>query len=335
MSSYSTSEEELSQRTDSQAQSGTDSCLPLHLATFYALLNALHNDRSAEGYKAAKLNWRSTHSLLCDLRLLVDPAHNTTEEEDPTGSVVHLDVGGTVVHTFRSTLVSVEDSVLFGAFSGLFNEETQDDGSVFLDRDGTIFSTWILAWLRDSTTAEEWIQSASYDTKCDILREANWYSLDDLCKLFQHQHHTVHFLSAWEDSLQVHGRYRDGYHSIYNAPYPDDPYTKDYAAGVDMTSRVYAGQSCSILFQATNDRRTLGSVHIGFVPETEIVATYSDDPSGGGGECPVGSQRLCGFAAMSVMGTRSMYMYLHGQPALVSTCVDRMAPPLCMQQRMV
>jgi len=65
----------------------------------------------------------------------------------PSGRV-KLDVGGSFFSTTMDTLTSVPDSMLGRMFSGRFPIHVNDDGRIFIDRDGTHF-IHILNFLRD------------------------------------------------------------------------------------------------------------------------------------------------------------------------------------------
>ena len=67
-------------------------------------------------------------------------------------SRVELDIGGTRYVTSRSTLRSRPGSMLDALFSGRHAVMKEEDGSVFIDRDGSAFGHE-LAYLRDSVVA--------------------------------------------------------------------------------------------------------------------------------------------------------------------------------------
>ena len=64
------------------------------------------------------------------------------------GTKVKLDVGGHVFTTTISTLTKYEDSMLAHMFSGLFTIQKDEQGCIFIDRDGSHFR-YILNYLRD------------------------------------------------------------------------------------------------------------------------------------------------------------------------------------------
>lgn len=62
-------------------------------------------------------------------------------EEDPHLSyrVIKLNVGGHIYMTCLSTLTRDPNSMLASMFSGRYKVTTQEDGTVFIDRDGYEF----------------------------------------------------------------------------------------------------------------------------------------------------------------------------------------------------
>jgi len=63
---------------------------------------------------------------------------------------IKLDVGGYKFSTTLTTLTADPDCMLAAMFSGRFMVEKNEDGCVFIDRDGTYFY-YILNWLRNGT----------------------------------------------------------------------------------------------------------------------------------------------------------------------------------------
>ena len=110
--------------------------------------------------------------------------------------MVKLDVGGTCFHVYRSVLTAQSDNLLNSLFSGHFRIDTQADGSIFIDRyhrccvvhvpalpfshrDPEHFPR-ILAFLRDGVVED--VPQVVYPS---LLREANFYSLDNLVSVLQ------------------------------------------------------------------------------------------------------------------------------------------------------
>ena len=97
-----------------------------------------------------------------------------------SGPIIILDVGGVRHSTSHSTLTKYPESMLGIMFSGRHDLETMqcNDGSYFIDRDGTHFRH-ILNYLRDG---EEVVESfpRSPDVLSELIREAQFYQLDGL-----------------------------------------------------------------------------------------------------------------------------------------------------------
>lgn len=80
-----------------------------------------------------------------------------------SGSIVKLNVGGVRLMTTKTTLTAVPGSLLGAMFSGRFPLPKDDEGNVFIDRDGEIFRYVILPWLRGvSTTGCGSLSAATY-----------------------------------------------------------------------------------------------------------------------------------------------------------------------------
>jgi len=91
----------------------------------------------------------ATNSLQKDIDTL-------TKERDELGIAPHklhsnrvlLDIGGSLFSTTTETLTKIPDSMIARMFSGRFPIHVNDDGRIFIDRDGTHFQ-YILNFLRD------------------------------------------------------------------------------------------------------------------------------------------------------------------------------------------
>jgi len=91
------------------------------------------------------------------------------------GSKIKLDVGGFHFTTSKSTLTNLSNTMLSSMFSGRFSLKTDEDGSYFIDRDGTHFR-YILNFLRDGT-----IQLPTTDKEIqELIQEAQYYGINDL-----------------------------------------------------------------------------------------------------------------------------------------------------------
>lgn len=89
---------------------------------------------------------------------------------------IRLQVGDHVFTTSQETLSRVEGSMLQVMFSGRHAVKTEEDGSVFIDRDGQHFQL-ILNYLRDGK-----LPSMDRDVREALSAEAQFYQLDDLVR---------------------------------------------------------------------------------------------------------------------------------------------------------
>ena len=96
------------------------------------------------------------------------------------GPRIVLDVGGMHYSTSHTTLTKYPESMLGVMFSGRHDLETMqcEDGSFFIDRDGTRFR-YILNYLRDGEGVIESFPK-SVDILLELAREAKYYQLDGL-----------------------------------------------------------------------------------------------------------------------------------------------------------
>ena len=94
---------------------------------------------------------------------------------------VKLDVGGHVYTTSTLTLTKDQESMLAAMFSGRHSIQREDDGSYFIDRDGTHFR-YILNYLRDGGFNDGALPT-DRGILSEILTEAKYYQLDGLVAL--------------------------------------------------------------------------------------------------------------------------------------------------------
>jgi len=92
------------------------------------------------------------------------------------GSRVQLDIGGHMFTTSKATLQQVPDTLLSSMFSGKYTLQPSNDGSYFIDRDGTHF-LWILNFLRDPASIKL-LTDKSILSK--VLLEAKYYKIAPL-----------------------------------------------------------------------------------------------------------------------------------------------------------
>ena len=75
---------------------------------------------------------------LTNIILLIIQQKMTSFEKN-TKKTVKLNVGGVYFKTSLLTLTKDPDSMLAAMFSGRFEENVDEDGSFFIDRDGDLF----------------------------------------------------------------------------------------------------------------------------------------------------------------------------------------------------
>ena len=98
------------------------------------------------------------------------------------GPKIVIDVGGILYSTSYSTLTKYPESMLGIMFSGRHAMQCED-GSFFIDRDGTQFRH-ILNYLRDGEEVVEYLPR-SIDALLELLHEAKFYRLDGLTSLLK------------------------------------------------------------------------------------------------------------------------------------------------------
>jgi hypothetical protein len=97
---------------------------------------------------------------------------------------VQLNIGGHSYTTSTMTLTKDPASMLAAMFSGRHSLKKDDDGSFFIDRDGTHFR-YILNYLRDGGFKEGTIPSDDVAFLNELLTEAEYYGLTGLIKILQ------------------------------------------------------------------------------------------------------------------------------------------------------
>ena len=128
---------------------------------------------------------------LLDANLKVlDEAANHYKEVSKKLSNVHfgenikIDVGGRIFKTSLKTLRKESESVLASMFSEKFDLKKEDDGSFFIDRDGTFFQH-ILDYLRDGKISDGILEN--YGSQ--IQKEAEFYGLSSLKEQIHNYNH--------------------------------------------------------------------------------------------------------------------------------------------------
>ncbi len=99
---------------------------------------------------------------------------------------IKLDVGGYRFTTTITTLTADPNSMLAAMFSGRFPVEKNDEGFVFIDRDGQYFSH-ILNWLRNGTLPP----IESHLEREYLLVESKYYQISSLNDFLLAQDHTT------------------------------------------------------------------------------------------------------------------------------------------------
>jgi len=113
---------------------------------------------------------------------LTEEIKEITKVRDEIGSAPHklpegrifIDVGGKRYTSTFETLTSVPDSHIGRMFSGRYPLKVNDDGTVFIDRDGTHFGL-ILKFLRDPENAK--IKMSDMDEWNEFKIEVDYYGL--------------------------------------------------------------------------------------------------------------------------------------------------------------
>lgn len=101
---------------------------------------------------------------------------NPSSAPGPPSSVVQLNVGGHIFHTFLSTLRKHPDSYLAELFSVPSKLPVDAQGRYFMDRDGSHFGS-ILEFLRSERLPAENLR--------EVHREALYYNIQPLVKLLE------------------------------------------------------------------------------------------------------------------------------------------------------
>ena len=100
-----------------------------------------------------------------------------------SGQKITLDIGGYKFSTSLQTLRAESGSMLGTMFSGRHPITKQNDGSVFIDRDGTHFRM-ILNYLRGGITSTEQLPDNKLQL-LELLTEVNYYQLKGLEKIIR------------------------------------------------------------------------------------------------------------------------------------------------------
>ena len=116
-----------------------------------------------------------------DRRKLQLEIERMTEMNKSHDGLVTLNVGGHVYTTSTLTLTRDQDSMLAAMFSGRHSVQREEDGSYFIDRDGTHFR-YILNYLRDGGFKDGTLPN-DRGVLTELLTEAEYYHLSGLVAL--------------------------------------------------------------------------------------------------------------------------------------------------------
>ena len=126
-----------------------------------------------------------------------------------SGQKITLDIGGYKCSTSLQMLRAEPESMLGTMFSGRHPITKQNDGSVFIDRDGTHFRI-ILNYLRGGITFNEMVS----DNKLllsELLTEVNYYQLKGLEKIIKSEEKESSKVITREEILEFMVKDRWGY----------------------------------------------------------------------------------------------------------------------------
>ena len=132
-----------------------------------------------------------------------------------SGQKITLDIGGYKCSTSLQTLRAEPESMLGTMFSGRHPITKQNDGSVFIDRDGTHFRI-ILNYLRGGITSNEMLS----DNKLllsELLTEVNYYQLKGLEKIIKSEEKESPKVITREEIFEFMVKDRSGYFSTTKA----------------------------------------------------------------------------------------------------------------------
>lgn len=144
-----------------------------------ALEKRLEEDRS----KFAKDCKKEREEIARKWQELKDEISRMEEMTTMQKGRIRLDVGGSVFTTSRLTLTRDSDSMLAAMFSGRHHVTQEDDGTVFIDRDGTHFR-YILNYLRDGGVNQDSLPRDRQVLK-ELRNEAVYFQLNGLVQIIE------------------------------------------------------------------------------------------------------------------------------------------------------
>ena len=111
------------------------------------------------------------------------------EKDRGSDARIKLDIGGHLYTTSAFTLTKYPYSKLAAMFRRRNLTKKEEDGSYFIDRDGTHFR-YILNYLRDESFNDSMLPT-DRDTRTELLMEAEYYQLRGLVDLLRHDGSTT------------------------------------------------------------------------------------------------------------------------------------------------
>ena len=128
-----------------------------------------------------------------------------------SGQKITLDIGGYKCSTSLQTLRAEPESMLGTMFSGRHPITKQNDGSVFIDRDGTHFRI-ILNYLRGGITSTEQLPDNKLQL-LELLTEVNYYQLKGLEKIIKSEEKEPLRVIKQEEITNALSKRRYSYHT--------------------------------------------------------------------------------------------------------------------------
>eukprot|EP01006_Ploeotia_vitrea_P001104 TRINITY_DN104208_c0_g1_i1.p1 TRINITY_DN104208_c0_g1~~TRINITY_DN104208_c0_g1_i1.p1 ORF type:complete len:388 (+),score=13.85 TRINITY_DN104208_c0_g1_i1:57-1220(+) len=152
-------------------------------------------EHTAKFLRDKQLSAISARERWANARDFVHESLNTYDIGEDSENILHLDVGGTEIHTCQATFQTdrASDSMLEAWLSGNYPWciEEEEDGLTLIDRDGELFQC-LLAWLREGTDHLLFADKSAHSLICNMIihdrmdwvrslrREATYFGLDSL-----------------------------------------------------------------------------------------------------------------------------------------------------------